>query len=395
MNYMVLGLVLLLGVMGQLAIGLTLPVLSQVEFFFNIPINSVQLIISVLLLGLSIAYMLSPIISDTYGRRVPLLSGLFIGLIGSLLCLWSSNFTCLLLAVFFQGLGVGSSDAIAKVLFRDLYKGVNLATNVSYLISVYMFILVLSPVIGSFIAYRLSYKGIYIIFAFIVIFSWWLSMRYLPETLAKEERKPFFYAFSSSFKKAFFSSHFWAYPVVSGLGYGGLIAWLSEAPVLLVKYLLFSPMQMSLIIFGLGAIFIIGSLVNSQLLKYYALNRLLRFGLWSMFFASVMMFVGYVFLGLHLWALILPMGCFLLAISFVFSNAYAIALSKTPERFGFSSAIFHSIQVICGLVSSLAIIIGQQESQLALSGVLVVNSTTALMVHLLMVRDIGHEKESS
>ncbi len=383
MNYVVLLIVLLLGMMGQLALGLTVSILPQVEMIFDTPMDSVQLIMTVLLLGLAVAYLVFPLMTDSFGRKTPLLSGLFIGLLGTMLCLASKNLNWLLLGVFFQGLGVGSSDAVSKVVFRDLYKGINLATNVSYLAMVYLFILVVAPVIGSSLLYRFNFKGIYSVFAFVVIFSWWLSMRYLPETLADEKRLPFFHSVTTGFKQKFLSAPFWAYAVISGLGYACVIAWLTEAPRLLVKKLMFSPIEMSLTVLGIGIAFIFGSMVNIRLIKTVPLQRLLRFGLWLMFIASSLVFLAYIFLGLKLIALVAPISVFMFATSFVFSNAYSLALSKTPERFGLSSGLYHSIQVLIAVLASFAVILGAEETQLALAGVLVVSSALAVMVQSL------------
>ncbi len=69
--------------------------------------------------------------SDAVGRKPPIIVGLILCLLGSVICLYSTNISALLIGHFLQGLGAGGSNVLARVILRDKINGPRLAQYIS------------------------------------------------------------------------------------------------------------------------------------------------------------------------------------------------------------------------------------------------------------------------
>ena len=106
--------------------------------------NQAQLIITVFLLGTGLGQLISGPLSDTYGRKIVLCTGISLFILASIAAIITSNFLMLLTARFIQGLGISAPRAAGTAMVRDLYNGRKLAR----VISLAMMIFVLAPAIS-------------------------------------------------------------------------------------------------------------------------------------------------------------------------------------------------------------------------------------------------------
>jgi len=70
--------------------------------------NHAQLIITVFLLGTGLGQLISGPISDTYGRKIVLCTGISLFILASIAAIITSDFLMLLIARFIQGLGISA-----------------------------------------------------------------------------------------------------------------------------------------------------------------------------------------------------------------------------------------------------------------------------------------------
>ncbi|WP_280949453.1 MDR family MFS transporter [Halalkalibacter urbisdiaboli] len=93
-------------------------------------------------------------LSDLFGRKLIFSIGIFIFLIGSLLCGFASTMELLIVYRFIQGLGAGAVQPIATTIVGDMYTKEERAKIQGYLASVWGISAILGPVLGAvFIKY--------------------------------------------------------------------------------------------------------------------------------------------------------------------------------------------------------------------------------------------------
>ena len=107
-----------------LSIDIMLPALPQIGSALGLASeNDRQLVIILYMAGFACGQIFFGPLSDHYGRKPVLLSGLAIFIAGSLGALLSGSFTMLLAARLIQGVGAASPRVVAVAVVRDLYGG--------------------------------------------------------------------------------------------------------------------------------------------------------------------------------------------------------------------------------------------------------------------------------
>ena len=116
--------VLLLGALvafGPLAIDLYLPALPAIGAGLSASAETVQLSITVFLAGFSLGMLFYGPISDRYGRRTVMLTGIALFSLASLGCMLATSVDQLIAARFVQALGGGAASVLARAVVRDVY----------------------------------------------------------------------------------------------------------------------------------------------------------------------------------------------------------------------------------------------------------------------------------
>lgn len=184
-------LIALLMAITALSIDVMLPALPQIGKALGVEAeNKRQLIISVYFIGFAAGQFLFGPISDTYGRRRPLIIGLALYVAGTLLALLSGSFTVLLMARIIQGLGAASPRVIALAIVRDRFGGRDMARVMSFVMMVFIVVPILAPGIGEGILELSNWRMIFFVLLFAASAAVIWSFLRLPETRLSSERMP-------------------------------------------------------------------------------------------------------------------------------------------------------------------------------------------------------------
>jgi EmrB/QacA subfamily drug resistance transporter len=100
-------------------------------------------------------------LSDSYGRRVTMLVGIVIFIIGSIACAVAPTMFVLILARGLQGLGGGGLIALAQTIVADIVAPKERGRYQVYFASVFMSSSLIGPVLGGFFAEHLHWSVIF------------------------------------------------------------------------------------------------------------------------------------------------------------------------------------------------------------------------------------------
>ncbi|HTP37949.1 MAG TPA: multidrug effflux MFS transporter [Steroidobacteraceae bacterium] len=149
--------------------------------------NLGQLIVTSYVLGIGIGQLPWGVLSDRYGRRPVLLTGLFLYVLAALLCALSRSFVALLLWRVLHGIA-SASLVVTRATIRDRYSGSQMARVMSLTFIVFLMVPMLAPSIGQLILWLAPWRYIFGFFAgFSALVLVWVWLR-LPETLHPEYR---------------------------------------------------------------------------------------------------------------------------------------------------------------------------------------------------------------
>jgi DHA1 family bicyclomycin/chloramphenicol resistance-like MFS transporter len=89
-----------------------------------------------------------------------------------------------------QGLASGAGLVISRTIVRDLHMGATAQRLLSHIMMVQMLSLVVTPVLGGWLAVSWGWRSVYFALALIVLALTLACWRWLPETLPPEQRRP-------------------------------------------------------------------------------------------------------------------------------------------------------------------------------------------------------------
>lgn len=178
--------------LNALAIDIMLPGLQEIGAALNVENeNHRQYVVSAYLIGFGIAQLFYGPIADRFGRRLPMIFGLAIYIISSLAVVMVPSFETLLFLRFIQGIGSAATRVITVSIVRDVFGGRQMAEVMSLIMMVFMVIPVVAPGTGQVIMLFGDWHWIFVFMAVIaIIVGVWMYIR-LPETLAREDVRPF------------------------------------------------------------------------------------------------------------------------------------------------------------------------------------------------------------
>lgn len=154
-------------------------------------VNRAQLILTAFILGMGAGTFFVGPLSDAFGRKPVILAGSAIYIASAAVCMFVDSIEILLIARLVQGLGAAGPRIVALAIMRDLYSGRIMARMMSIAMMIFTVFPAFAPLIGSGIIAVLGWRGVFLAFIlFSVISSTWMATR-LPETLPKENRRPF------------------------------------------------------------------------------------------------------------------------------------------------------------------------------------------------------------
>ncbi|WP_127077902.1 multidrug effflux MFS transporter [Rhodomicrobium lacus] len=185
-------LIALLTALTALSIDIMLPALPKIASALGATTeNERQLVLSVYFAGFAAGQFLFGPLSDSYGRRNPLLFGLALYTIGTVLAIVATSFAMLLFARAFQGFGAAAPRIVAIAVVRDRFAGREMARIMSFVTMVFVIVPILAPTLGEAIVRFSDWHIIFwVLLAMGLVATLWSGFR-LPETFHQNDRLPF------------------------------------------------------------------------------------------------------------------------------------------------------------------------------------------------------------
>lgn len=169
---------------GQLSLGLIFPSLPWIAQDLGISSEQAQLLVSGYLLGFGPSQLIYGPMSDVFGRRPVLLSGLLIALFGLTLAVThADSFDWLLAGRFVQGLGAGSVAVLARATIRDSYLSNHLVKAMTWVAIVAAFTPIVAPVIGGIVNHYSGWLAVFILLLAYITLIWLVLLLTFKETL--------------------------------------------------------------------------------------------------------------------------------------------------------------------------------------------------------------------
>jgi DHA1 family bicyclomycin/chloramphenicol resistance-like MFS transporter len=375
-----------------LAMDMYLPSLPEVTKSLHAPAATVQLTLTACLLGMALGQLVAGPMSDRWGRRRPLLTGLVAYVVSTVLCAFAPTVETLVAFRLAQGLAGAAGIVIARAVVRDLYDGVAMARFFSTLMLIGGVAPIVAPVIGGQILRVTDWRGVFVVLTVVGIALTALVWAKLPETLAVRERHGGGVGETlRTMRRLLADLPFTGFMLAGGFAFAALFAYVSASPFVIQEIYGASPQTFSLL-FGLNSVGLVavGQINGKVLVGRVRLDRALGVGLVVVIAAATALLlmstgalgtVGLVPVAAALFVLMSAMGVAL-------PNAQALALMRTRHAAGSASALLGTSSFLIGAVASPLVGIAGEHTAVPMAVVQLAAALVALACFVGMCRPL-------
>jgi DHA1 family bicyclomycin/chloramphenicol resistance-like MFS transporter len=350
-------LLLLLGILtaiASLSIDMYLPALPAIAADLRAAPGLLEATLAAFFAGFALGQLVYGPLSDRIGRRPPLIGGLVLYTLASVVCATAATPEMLIAGRAAQALGGAAALVIARAVVRDLYDAQDAARVFSRLILIMGLAPVLAPSLGSLLLVRFSWRAVFWLLAAFGAACLIATLRRLPETSPRPATGGLA-TVASGYLRIFRDLRFVGLALGGGFAAAGMFAYIAASPFVFIEQLGLSPRAFA-IVFGCNAFALIG---NSQLnrfrLRLSTPAQILGRQLYVTAGAAIAI-AALTWAGVTSW-LLLAGGLFVYVgtIGAVGPNTTAAALARYSEDAGSASALLGSLQFGLAALAGIAV----------------------------------------
>lgn len=183
-----LALLIAVSAAGPLSLNIFVPSMPGIQRAFHTDYATVQLTLTLYLIGFAVAQLLYGPLSDRFGRRPVLLAGQGVYLAGSLLCLIAPGIGALITGRVVQAVGACAGMVVARAIIQDIYKSEKAAPMLAYVHSAMAAAPMIGPSIGGLLEVWFGWQASFVLIAVLGAGVLATSVNFLHETHWGEAR---------------------------------------------------------------------------------------------------------------------------------------------------------------------------------------------------------------
>lgn len=262
---------------GPLALNIFMPSMPGLQATFGVSYGTVQLTLTLYLIGLAVCQLFYGPLSDRYGRRPLLLAGLALFVIASIASALATSIETLIAARLVQALGGASGIVLSRAIVRDLYQGEKAASVLGYITMAWVLAPMIAPAIGGYLdqlwGFRLSFVVLALIGAVTLVVAWFT----LHETNFNRRSDGRLWQ-SAHYGRIFASRQFRGYATSLAFASAVFFTFLAFAPFLTVNIMGRSAVEYGLwfILVSLG--YMAGNFLSGRYSELIGNDRMVLFG---------------------------------------------------------------------------------------------------------------------
>ena len=339
----------LLSCLGPFAIDMYLPAMPVIGGDLGASPMVMQSTITAYFASFGIAQMFYGPWADQSGRKLPLYAGIAMFVLGTILCMTASSPTGLIAGRFVQGLGGAALGVVPRAIVRDMMTGAEATRMMSKIMLTFSISPMLAPLVGSALLVITGWRGIFAALLIASVVSLALLALAQPETLAKDNRRPFKMGFLlKGCGELLVDKSFMLLTFVGAFGFGSFFIFLASASYVYQQGFGLSSTQFS-IAFAVNAMAFIGASQGAS-------RATVRFGnmpvlIWASagFALAAVGLLGLALLGMvNLWVCMAGLALANACLGLIVPATMVMALDDQGDKAGLASSLGGTLQMLAG-----------------------------------------------
>ncbi len=330
----------LLGMLGPFSIDTYLPAFSAIASGLQATPAQMQQTLSAYLFGFAFMALFHGSLSDSFGRRPVVLSGLAIFTLASAGCALAPSIGWLIFFRAIQGLSAGGGIVVARAVIRDLFPPAQAQQVMSQVTIFFGIAPAIAPMVGGWLSEHLPWQSVFWFLTFISVFLWLTIWRLLPESLPPLQRQPMHLGhLLRGYWQLGANPRFVLLTLASGVPFNAMFLYILAAPAFLGEHLHLQPAQFFWF-FILNIVGIMGGAwLSGRMAGRVAPKRQIRHGFVVMLAMVLLNLAANLLFTPHAaWAM-LPICIFSFGWALMVPVITLLVLDLVPERRGMASSL--------------------------------------------------------
>ncbi|WP_426334641.1 multidrug effflux MFS transporter [Paenibacillus silvae] len=374
-----------LSAFGPLSLDMYLPALPGLADEFGSSASYAQLSLTACMIGLALGQLLAGPLSDVRGRRIPLIAGLVLYTLASVLCLVSPTMGSFIVLRFVQGVAGAAGIVISRAVVRDMYEGPELTRFFSLLMLINGVAPIAAPIIGGQVLAYASWRAVFILLSLIGVLALLAVIFGLGETLPVHRRSSGGLKQTLlTFGKLIRDRRFMGYALTQGFAAAGMFAYISGSPFVLQKIYGVSPQMFSVCFAVNGLGIIVASQIAGRLAGKVSETRLLIAGLITAAIGGTSLLLSILADG-GLLTVLIPLFLVVSSVGLINTASFALAMGNQAKSAGSASALIGVMTFLFGGIVAPLVGLGGEHTAVPMGIVIACADLGALGLYFVMV----------
>jgi DHA1 family bicyclomycin/chloramphenicol resistance-like MFS transporter len=337
-----------ISLIGPLAVHLFLPVIPAIKASLGLSPAVAQLTFTVSLFGMAFATLAYGALSDRYGRRPVLLSGLALFFVGSALSAIAETVFLVVLGRLVQAVGAGCGVTLVRTIARDAYGPQYLIKAIAYLTMFYTLGPMIAPIAGGILVdtfgWRSTFAFALVIGSLVTAGAYFVIYETRPAAISSAVNRSYF----RNYRQLVANPRFLAFVLQSGFSTGAFITIASGSSVLMKEFLNRPATEFGAYFVMFPAGFLFGNFITTRLGSRVATENMVLAG--SILVVSTVAIQSALLISGHVNPLVIFVPGFFITLAQGISLPYAQAgaMGTVPHLAGTAAGVGVFCQHFCG-----------------------------------------------
>ncbi|MDX9843375.1 MAG: multidrug effflux MFS transporter [Aquabacterium sp.] len=329
-----------LGMLGPFTIDTYLPAFSGIAADLQATPLQIQQTLSAYLFAFAFMSLFHGALSDSFGRRPVVLTGVTVFTLASVGCALSTDITHLIFFRALQGLSTGAGIVVSRAVIRDMFPPADAQRVMSQVTLFFGVAPAIAPMIGGFLYAHAGWHAVFWFLSGVGVLLWVSNWFLLPETLHVSQRQTLSVKhLMRGYWQLGTNPRFLLLALASGIPFNGMFLYVMSAPTFLGEHLQLAPTQFFWFFVCSISGIMGGAWLSGRLAGRIRPERQVRIGLTIMLTVSVLNLGANLLFKAHVSWSLFPIGLYSLGWAMMTPVVTLMVLDLFPERRGMAASM--------------------------------------------------------
>ncbi len=349
-------LVLFIGSIVRIGASIYLPAMPLIADELSISTSMMSNTLTVYFVVFALFTLVAGMLSDAYGRKRILMSGMFFFMLGASVCALSESYEMLMTGRVIQAFGASMVPGTLMAMIRDACKDIRVVSLMGWLTVLSGLFLVAAPIIGGVLTHFFGWSSNFWFLSFFTSMVLLLTFFRMEETHPEHARVPVSLPQAAKISGSMLTSPSFIlvlFPVISFYAIQG--AFLAAVPFILMGEYGLDP-----VLFGISNVNIViglfsGRYLGMYIMKKYGTISVYRYGAFLAIFVAflfMMITLGYIS---GLWSFLIIAGIFAIVFGMMAPLGMKTSLTAFRSVSGMAAAVQSSTLFAASAIGSAAV----------------------------------------